>query len=55
MYQKHRSWLITHNNPKEITQDYLAAWLKHGARYVNGQLEQGKEGTVHIQAYVTMD
>jgi len=49
----HKNWLITHNNPKVNLQDYLEAWAKP-ADYVNGQLEKGTEGTVHIQAYISL-
>jgi len=47
------NWLITHNNPKTDPKDYLEAWAPM-CKYVNGQLEKGKEGTPHIQAYVSL-
>jgi len=50
---KNTNWIITHNNPKFDTQEYLAKWAPI-CKYVNGQLEKGKEGTVHIQAYISL-
>lgn len=36
-----------------MVQEYLSLWKSAGgARYVNGQLERGTEGTVHIQFYL---
>lgn len=48
------NWLGTLNNPDiALTQEYLQKWYKDtGATYVNGQLEKGKEGTVHVQYFV---
>jgi len=48
-----KNWLITHNNPKMTLQEYMAAWEKDVV-YMNAQLEKGKEGTPHIQAYVSL-
>jgi len=46
---KSSMWLGTHNNPTFITQDYLEKWFREGgARYVNGQLEKGDNGTPHV-------
>lgn len=47
---KARAFLGTHNNPKvPDIQDWLKLWhTKAGARYVNGQLEKGENGTPHI-------
>ncbi len=42
-----KNWIITHNNPKHITEDYLKEWLPI-CTYVVGQLEKGDEGTPHI-------
>jgi len=43
------NWLGTLNNPDTtLVESYLKAWFDSGAKYVNGQLEKGKEGTVHI-------
>jgi len=43
------NWLGTLNNPDTTSvEQYLKAWFDDGASYVNGQLEKGKEGTVHI-------
>lgn len=47
------NWLGTLNNPEVALADYLEAWITRGkAAYVVGQLEKGKEGTVHIQFFV---
>lgn len=50
-----RSWLCTFNNPTGITsdflQEYLEMWHKH-ATYVNGQIERGANGTLHVQYFV---
>ena len=36
--------------------DYLEKWFTAGkARYVNGQLEKGEEGTAHIQFYLNFE
>ena len=55
MTDKGSRFLLTFNNP---TVESVQTWLetlhtKLGAVYTNGQLEQGKEGTPHIQAYIT--
>ena len=43
------NFLMTLNNPKEITHDYLEKYYNiTKANYVCGQLEKGKEGTPHI-------
>lgn len=44
------NWLGTLNNPDTTNvEDYLKAWYDNtNAAYVNGQLEKGKDGTVHI-------
>lgn len=43
------NWLGTLNNPDTTqVESYLKAWFDDGACYVNGQLEKGKDGTVHI-------
>lgn len=49
-----RMWLGTLNNPDTaLAKEYLELWhTKAGARYVNGQLEKGAEGTVHIQFFL---
>ena len=49
----YKNWLITHNNPKVDPREYLEKWSEH-AVYVNGQLEKGESGTVHIQAFVSL-
>jgi len=36
-------------------ESYLKAWFDSGAKYVNGQLEKGKEGTVHIQFFLNYE
>ncbi len=52
---KMRAAIITHNNPTFTTEEYLEKWWSlKDTNYVNGQLEKGTEGTVHIQAYVTL-
>lgn len=45
-----RKWIGTLNNPDTtVAEDYIRAWSKTtGAVYSNGQLEKGKEGTVHL-------
>jgi len=46
---KSNNWLMTLNNPDEFHEDYLENfWIKTKAQYVCGQLEKGKEGTVHL-------
>ena len=55
---KTSQWLGTHNNPSSdmIPRDYLEKWFTAGkARYVNGQLEKGEEGTTHIQFYLNFE
>lgn len=48
-----RNFLITKNNPVIPAEDYLKdLYEKTKATYVVGQLEKGKEGTLHIQAFV---
>lgn len=42
-----RYWLITYNNPPE---DWKAALQSLGSQWGIGQLEQGEQGTQHIQA-----
>jgi len=49
----HKNWLITHNNPKITLQEYVDLLTPHTV-YMNAQLEKGKEGTIHIQAYVSL-
>lgn len=51
---KARRWLGTLNNPDvALARDYLELWhTKAGARYVNGQVEKGAEGTVHVQFFL---
>lgn len=51
-----RTFLCTLNNPTNHygedfqAQDFLEKWMTQGkARYVCGQMEQGAEGTVHVQ------
>jgi len=47
------NWLGTVNNPDTSNvEDYLKKWFDDGAAYVNGQLEKGKDGTVHIQFFL---
>ncbi len=53
-----RNWLLTLNNPGEhyTTAEYLEnihTVLK--ARYTGGQLEQGEEGTPHIQFFMNFE
>jgi len=39
-----------------MAKDYVESWFtKARARYVNGQLEKGKEGTVHVQFYLNFE
>lgn len=46
------NWLMTLNNPEEDPQEYLKRFFnKTEAVYVVGQLEQGAEGTLHIQFF----
>lgn len=53
-------YIGTLNNPQEKYPDFMAEdWLSSihktlGAVYTNGQLEKGKEGTVHLQYYVSL-
>jgi len=42
-----KNWLITLNNPKVPLEDYMDMW-KDRCNYCNGQLEKGKDGTIHI-------
>lgn len=49
MENKSRNWLMTLNNPTEPGEDYLNRVYKETkAKYCVGQLEKGKEGTIHI-------
>lgn len=49
-----RNWLGTYNNPKVDPEEYVRAWKgKFDCLYVNGQYERGKEGTPHIQFYLS--
>lgn len=49
-----RNWLGTLNNPDTTTTEvYLKRWKDTlDCQYVNGQLEKGSEGTVHIQYFL---
>lgn len=51
------NWLGTLNNPELIdTESYLKTWFTGtGAKYVNGQLEKGKDGTVHVQFFLNYE
>lgn len=51
---KGRMWLCTLNNPDTtMSESYLNKWhTDAGAQYVTGQLEKGKEGTVHLQYFI---
>lgn len=51
---KGNNWLCTYNNPDTaMVQEYLSLWFtKARATYVNGQLERGENGTVHIQYFL---
>jgi len=52
---KVRTWIGVLNNPQThykdwMAQDFLEGWiLKAKAQYVCGQMEQGAEGTPHVQ------
>jgi hypothetical protein len=51
--QKWRNWLGTWNNPDIPTEDFLKDIYSQGkVVYLVGQLEKGKEGTVHVQFFV---
>lgn len=52
-----RSWIGTLNNPDTaMAQSYVESWFtKARARYVNGQIEKGKEGTIHIQFFLNFE
>ncbi len=48
-----RNWLLTLNHPETEAASYLEAIHdKLSAVYTCGQLEQGEEGTPHIQFYM---
>jgi len=50
-----RNWLGTLNNPEDLSmvEAYLETWSKAPkCTYVTGQLEKGKEGTVHVQYFL---
>lgn len=48
-----RSWLCTWNNPVGLTEAILErVYRDTNADYLVGQLEQGTEGTVHLQFFV---
>ncbi len=51
---KGRMFIGTLNNPDTTAcEDYINAWHKQAAAvFVTGQLERGKEGTVHLQYFV---
>ena len=45
----------TLNNPDTTTMEqFIGAWLKHGAAFSTGQLEKGAEGTAHLQYFIHM-
>ena len=46
-----RNWLGTLNNPDVDPEEYLLSFAQR-ATYVCGQLEEGEQGTRHIQFYV---
>lgn len=52
--RKHTHWIITLNNPNQFTLHGL--WESRGAdmHYLCGQLEEGQNGTTHIQAYLQL-
>jgi hypothetical protein len=51
-----RAYLITLNNPEhpDLSQQWIEGLFTrvNKVAYVNGQLERGENGTLHIQAYV---
>lgn len=54
---KARKWICTLNNPDtNVCEQYIRAWKDTpNCVYATGQLEKGKEGTVHLQYYVAFD
>ena len=46
-----RNFIGTLNNPDVVPQEYLERFMSK-AVYVCGQLEKGKEGTVHLQFFI---
>ena len=52
-----RNFIGTLNNPDTTTcREYLQAWSKVKAcTYATGQLEKGKEGTVHLQYFLNFN
>ena len=51
MAQQSTNWLFTINNPADV--DLPRAWP--GVRYCCWQLEEGEEGTPHLQGYVVLE
>lgn len=51
---KGNQWIGTYNNiDVTIAEDYLKKWHETAkAVYVTGQIEKGKEGTIHLQYFV---
>lgn len=50
------NWFGTHNNPEMPTDEWLRTLKEQkGVRYVLGQLEQGQEGTRHIQFVINLE
>lgn len=51
---KGRMWLCTLNNPDvTIMEDYIKLWVTQGgAVFSTGQIEQGAQGTVHLQYFI---
>lgn len=50
---KARMFIGTLNNPQDNAEDYLRQWHTQAkAVFVTGQLEKGKEGTVHVQFFL---
>lgn len=48
-----RNYLMTLNNPTEFGQEYLESIHNQvGAQFTCGQLEKGKEGTLHLQFFM---
>lgn len=54
MSAKATMWIGTYNNiDTTVAEAYLEKWhTEHHARYVTGQIEKGKEGTIHLQYFI---
>lgn len=50
--KRSRSWFMTINNPSTADTEKFKNFQIVGLKKMSAQIEKGKEGTLHIQAYV---